>query len=53
MHRSLVGVSSLKTLTKAIEDTGTTNVMNLNYGSFLSYQQSYNGEYVTLLNGAK
>ena len=51
MNRRLGGVSAVKFGREDFADTGTTNDMGPNYGSFMSYHPSYSGEYVILVNG--
>ena len=53
MEHRLDGVSAVKADNEAIEDTGNTQVMEQNYGYFLSYQHYYIGDYSTIGNRGK
>ena len=53
MHMRLGGSSHATLTIHSIEDTGSTNDMDQNYGSFLIYHHSYSDDYVTLGNRSK
>ena len=51
IHLRLGGVSSVTMTIQFISDTGYTHDMDTKYGSFLSYNCSSSGNYVTIENG--
>ena len=53
MHLRLWVASHATTTVHYTAATGTTHEMDPNYGSFLSYHLSYNGNYITLGNRDK